>query len=243
MSEEQIAPGLYALRLSFVNAFLIDSDELTLIDTGWAKDVEKIMESVRAIGRRPTDIRHILVTHCHPDHAGGLAAVKQLTGAPAYMHPIDAAAVRTGIVPVPQRAGPSLFNKIMFYLFMRSSETEIEPAEVEHEIQNGDELPIDAGIQAIHVPGHCAGQLAFLWNARNHDVMFTADAAVNMMGIGYPPGLNDLEVSRLSLQKLAALDFDMACFGHGKEIMKDAATKFRQKWGAPQRNIPVQEAR
>jgi glyoxylase-like metal-dependent hydrolase (beta-lactamase superfamily II) len=100
MNVKQIVPGLYAIPLDGVNAFLIDSDELTLIDTGVMNSTDKILEVVQAIGRKSSDLRHILVTHCHPDHAGSLAELKRRTGALAYMHPVDAAITRTGkLVP------------------------------------------------------------------------------------------------------------------------------------------------
>ena len=82
----QVLPHLYSIQLGVVRAFLIDTDELTLVDTGMPGSAEKITNAVRELGRNPSEIRHILVTHCHPDHAGSLAMLKSLTGALAYMH-------------------------------------------------------------------------------------------------------------------------------------------------------------
>lgn len=96
MSVKQILPGLYQISPSYFNVFLIDSGELILVDVGDPNNTKAIQKAVQAIGKQMTDIRHILVTHCHRDHAGSLAAVKQITGAPAYMYPIDAAAVKRG---------------------------------------------------------------------------------------------------------------------------------------------------
>jgi glyoxylase-like metal-dependent hydrolase (beta-lactamase superfamily II) len=226
---KQLAPGLYILTLGAVNAFLIDSDGLALIDTGFANSPEKIIAAVQALGKKPGDIRHILVTHCHPDHAAGLAALKRITGAPAYMHPTDATIVRTGHVPPHLKPAPGLINNILFRIVVGFSPAEYEPAEVEHEIQAGAELPIAGGLRAIHVPGHCAGQLAFLW-ARHGGVLFAADAASNVMGLGYSLGYEDLEEGKRSLARLAALEFEVACFGHGKPILQGAAARFRKKW-------------
>jgi len=230
MSVKQIVSGLYAIPLGPVNAFLIDADGLTLIDTGYAKSAEKILAAVQAIGRQPTDIRHILVTHCHPDHAGGLAALKQITGAPASMHPADAAVVRTGKVPPHLKPAPGLLNNILFRIFIGFGSAEYDAAEIEHEVHDGDELAITGGIRAIHVPGHCAGHLAFLW-PEHGGVLFAADAASNMLGLGYSLGYENLEEGKRSLAKIAALDFDIACFAHGKTIVQGASTKFKQKWG------------
>ena len=114
MSVKQILPGLYQITSNYLfNVFLIDSGELILIDVGLPTNTKVIQKAVQAIGRQMTDVRHILVTHCHRGHAGSLTAVKQITGAPAYMHPIAAAAVRIGKTrrdyakPV-----PSLINKL-----------------------------------------------------------------------------------------------------------------------------------
>ena len=64
---------------------------------------------------------------------------------------------------------------------------EYDPAEIEHEVHDSEELPIAGGIRAIHVPGHCAGQFAFLW-VEHGGVLFAADTASNMMGLGYSLG-------------------------------------------------------
>ena len=82
MAAKQIVPGLYTLPLGGVNTFLLDGgDGLTLIDTGTPDSVAKILEAVRSLGKQPGDIRYILVTHCHFDHTGGLAELKE--GGPA----------------------------------------------------------------------------------------------------------------------------------------------------------------
>lgn len=230
MSVKQIVPGLYAIPLGGVNAFLIASDELILVDTGVMKSADKILDAVQATGRQATDIKHILVTHWHPDHAGSLAALKRLTGAPAYMHPADAAVVRTGKAPMDLKPAPGLINQILFRVVIGAGEVAYDPAEVDHEVQDGDELPLAGGIHAIHVPGHCAGQLAFLWE-KHGGVLFAADAASNVVRLGYSLGYQDFEEGKRSLSKLAALDFEIACFGHGKTIMPGASAKFKQKWG------------
>ena len=157
MAARQIVPGVYEVSLGFVNAFLIDADGLTLIDTGVAGSTEKILGAVRALGRQPQDIRHILVTHCHADHSGSLAELKAATGAPAYMHPVDAEMVRAGRATRPMRPGPGIFNHLLFRLFMarrRAAPTTIQPTSIEREVQDGEELPIAGGIRAIHTPGH-----------------------------------------------------------------------------------------
>src|SRR5262249_6665555 len=47
-------------------------------------------------------------------------------------------------------------------LVLRFATTSIEAAEVEHEFRGGETLPIAGGLQVVHAPGHCKGQLVFL---------------------------------------------------------------------------------
>ena len=232
MSVKEIVPGLVAIPLGVVNAFLIDSDGLTLVDTGVPGSTGKILEAVQAIGRQPADIKRILVTHWHPDHAGSLAALKQRTGALATMHPLDAARVRRGGGALELNPAPGLINQILFRVFIGTGESTYDPAEIEHEVQDGDVLPLAGGLRAIHLPGHCAGQLAFLWE-QHGGVLFAADTASNMVRLGYSLGYQDFEEGKRSLARLAALDFEIACFGHGRAITRAASTRFRRKWGTP----------
>ena len=105
----------------------------------------------------------------------------------------------------------------------------IQPAEIEIELKNGDELDFAGGLRVIHAPGHCAGQVVFLL-PDNGGLLFAADAASNMFGLGYPPIFEDLNEGNMTLSRLAALDFKIACFGHGSAIIGQAAERFRGKW-------------
>lgn len=188
-----------------------------------------VVRAVESLGRRPTDIRHIIVTHCRPDHAGSLAAIKRLTNAPVYMHAVDAAMVRTGEGRRPMTAAPGLLRTLMYDLFVARSSSKIEPCTIDYDITDGTELPIAGGLRALDTPGHCAGHLAFLWPARR--VLFTADAASTVPNFGLSLCYENLPEGLRSLARIAALDFDIACFGHGSAITTQASTKFKLKWG------------
>ncbi|MFD1734272.1 MBL fold metallo-hydrolase [Deinococcus malanensis] len=85
----RLVPGLHQLSLGIVNVFLLEHDSsLVLIDTGVAGSEDVILNAVRTLGHTPTDVHHIIVTHFHPDHSGSLAALKVVTGARVYMHPL-----------------------------------------------------------------------------------------------------------------------------------------------------------
>ena len=105
---QTIIPGLSQISLGYVNAFLLEHDgQLTLIDTGVPGSEDKILAAVKELGHAPRDIRNILVTHLHADHAGSLKALKERTSATAWMHPEDAQMVRKGEIlrPLDPRPG------------------------------------------------------------------------------------------------------------------------------------------
>src|SRR5436190_22187624 len=226
----QIVEGLWMVPLGPVNAYLLDQGELTLIDTGMPKDEGKIVAAIEAIGKKAADLKHIIVTHCHPDHAGSVAALKRLSGARVYMHPVDAAMVRKGECTRRLTPAPGLLRGLMFKMFIPKKPMPIEPCAIDQEINDGTELPIAGGLKAIHIPGQCAGQVALLWPRRR--LLFAADACANMPNFGYALCYEDLEEGKRSLRKLAALDFDAAVFGHGGPIKTGAAQKFRRAWAS-----------
>ena len=87
MAANQVVEGLWEIPLGFVNAFLVESDDgLTVIDTGVAGSAQAILDAVRSIGRQAGDVRRILVTHCHSDHAGSLAELNMEQQADLIAH-------------------------------------------------------------------------------------------------------------------------------------------------------------
>jgi len=231
MSVERVAPGLWQVKIRFVNAFILDDgrgDGLSVIDTGIPGSVPTILGAIESIGREPGDVRRIFVTHCHSDHSGSLAELKRATGAEAFMHPADAALVREGKCLRPLRPAPGLLNWFVCKFLVGKAPAAVEPTQIEHEMNDGDVLP--GGLRAIHVPGHCAGQVALLW-PEHGGVLIAADAAANAFGLALSPLNEDLAEGRRSLAKLAAIGFQTAVFGHGKPIPADASAKFAAQWG------------
>ena len=227
MAFKQIADGLYMLS-GFVNMYLLDVAEgLTLVDAGLPKSDAKVLQAIQALGRAPGDLRHVVLTHAHPDHVGSLAAIVRATGARTYMHPLDIPVAGSGGPFRPMTAAPGLLAGLMFRLLVRA-DTRVEPARVDQPISDGDVLPIGGGLRVVHCPGHCAGQVALLWQDRG--VLFAGDACSNIMGLSPPIGYEDRSEGEHSQRKLAALTFDMACFGHGGPFRNGADARFRARY-------------
>jgi hydroxyacylglutathione hydrolase len=75
------------VSLGFVKAFLVKGERTVVVDSGFNKRApRKILRAMRANGIRPSDVSLLLVTHAHGDHTGGLAVLKELTGAPVAVH-------------------------------------------------------------------------------------------------------------------------------------------------------------
>ncbi len=232
MAVEEIFPFVYGIGMGYVNAFLLaEEDGITLIDSGLPNRKATIMGALNRLGRQAEDLKHIAITHHHVDHAGSLAALVEATGATVYVHPADAPIVR-GERPAPGPNPKSILGKIVQPLIglppLRSMYT-LSPAQVDHEVQDGEELPVAGGLKAVHTPGHTAGHLAYLMPGHG-GVLFAGDAAGNMFGrLGPPLGMytEDMAQAKESIRRLAELEFDTACFGHGRVLKGRANAAFR----------------
>jgi glyoxylase-like metal-dependent hydrolase (beta-lactamase superfamily II) len=227
---EQVTDHVYLIDAEAMNVFLIAAPEgLALIDTGFPGTMALIDQAVRSLGWSPEEIGHVLVTHCHPDHAGGLAEVKQATGAVAWMHPADAEMVRMGTAFRPYEPAPGLNNRLFITEVIEKSPTSSPPANVDKEVLSGEIIPVAGGVKAIGTPGHTAGHLAFLWPG-DGGVLFVGDVAKHVDGLELSPIYEDLAQGRQDLSMLAGLEFETACFAHGAPIVGGAAAVFRKKW-------------
>lgn len=235
MSRKQIQVGLHQIRFPGVNGFLLESrsDGLILIDTGVEGSEGTVRSAVESLGQNLRDIRHILVTHCHPDHAGGLAALKALTGARVYMHRRDAMLVATGRAMRRMPPSPGLLNRILYQVMIAPKPKTVPPVKADVLVGHGDEIPVAGGISVIHTPGHTEGHLVFL--ARKHRAAFLGDAAANILGLRPMMAYEHYQQGIMSLQNLSRFDFEIACFGHGPTIRRGAGKQFRNLWGQRRR--------
>ena len=238
MDIQQIVEGVYVIPLGGVNAFLLKSkDGMVLIDTGSRGNDQDILSVLSELDKQPNDIQHILVTHWHPDHMGGLAALMSATGAQSYAHPIDAPIIRKGgdFDPAnnkPRAFAPAPGMETPFSQFI-TGVVNVEGAAVDNEINEGDRLPFLPDLKVIFAPGHSAGHVVFLLELHG-GVLFAADSCANFYGLNWSLGYENLEEGKRSLKKLCNYDFQLAAFGHGDAILKDADTTWRNKWSGLQ---------
>src|SRR6201993_5290726 len=229
MAAKFVIKGVHIVPMGASNAYLIEGDDgLTLIDAGFPGKAAAVLATIRGLGHSLAQLKHLIFTHGHPDHIGSAAAIVRETGASTYMHPLDIPMAESGGPFRPMRAAPGLLRQVLCRLFYHPDER-LEPVAIDQRLTAGEILPIAGGIEVIHTPGHCAGQVALLW--RPGRMLFAGDAGANLMGLGDPLGFESLKEGRASQRKLASLAFDAAGFGHGKPIARDASAQFRYKWG------------
>ncbi len=209
-----ILPGVFQItRPPGVNMYLIDDPGgLTLIDTSLASAVQGVLADLRRMGRQPSDLRRILITHAHPDHVGGLPELKRITGAEVIVPQIERPAVE-GKVPVPRPAAG-----------FRMPEMWLKPAPVDRTVGDEDTLDVLGGLVAVFTPGHSPGHMAY-WQPERR-LLFCGDALFNVVGLSLPPAFLTVDVAenRRSVAKIAALEPEIVCFGHGP-VLRGAAMK------------------
>jgi glyoxylase-like metal-dependent hydrolase (beta-lactamase superfamily II) len=224
----EIIPHVYQLTLRATNIVLIAEKELTLIDTGFRGSARHIISFIRHLERSPEEISLIIITHNHLDHAGGLAELKQFTPAKVVLHKADISADENflpypGIARILLRFPP--FSLVRPFVY-------VKPNEVDIPVEGGEVFSPLGGLEVIHTPGHTPGSIS-LFSPRER-LLVVGDTLNNRFrDIRLPPKMvsTDLAQAVDSVKRIAQLDFDILCFGHGKPITKDASTRAKQLIG------------
>ncbi|WP_298816014.1 MBL fold metallo-hydrolase [Chloroflexus sp.] len=228
-----IVPGLYELELPIplgtVNVFFIlTAGGVTLIDTGYPDRGRGVLAGLHALGRAITDVRHIIVTHHHVDHAGNVATLQAQSDAQVWMHPLDAEQVARGQALRPTaHSAQGWFNQLAFGVAKWLMPTTITPTAIDRQVTDNDVIPIAGGFKVIHIPGHSAGQIGLYWPAQQ--TLFVADAVMHRgKSLQAPIILEEEAVAAASLQRLDRYTFTTLCFGHGQSLTETAAATFHR---------------
>jgi len=221
-----LAPNVWRIPLlgDYVNGFMLrDGDgQVTLIDMGLASSGAKVIDALRSIGSAPTDVTRLMLTHCHPDHAGGAAYVSRETGRPVDIHADDAEYVRSGTQPEADRS--SRVGK----LFRRLPEPKTEKVTVGEELTEGQVVPFAGGIRVVHTPGHSPGHASYLHEESG--VLITGDAIFNVLGMRWPLKMlcSNFAMTKKTAHRLAELEYTTAAFTHGQEIRDNPRAAIRK---------------
>lgn len=195
-------------------AFLIEHDEgLIMVDTGFhpcvcedpallfgdrpetamitSKPEQALEPQLAALGYSPDDITHVIVSHLHTDHAGGLF---QFPDAEFFIGP--------GELDYGRNPSPESAHLVMERDFLGTEVANLNWTEI-----TGDRFDLfgDGAIELLHLPGHTPGQLAVLVRLPERNVVLSADVvhlreAVELMAPA--PTDSDPETAVQSIHKL-----------------------------------------
>jgi len=225
VSLTRITDGVYGMDChGRVWAYALASQRgVALIDTGFAPDAAPILDALAGAGVSPSQVRTIVATHCHADHVGSLAELLGCTGAQSIAHKLDAPIIRgEAAPPEPQLTAA---ERPIFDIVAR----DVAPAaaaRVDLVVADGDELDLGEPARVVHAPGHTPGSIAIHLPERR--LIFLGDAVASVNGAAVLGYFNaDPTRATESLGRLAELDVEIACFGHGPPLTAGAGTALR----------------
>ena len=222
----EVVPGLHWVDAIWDTKvyLLLDGDRPVVVDAATPGRASAVWRHLGALGYKPDAVRGIWLTHGDIDHMGSVAALKARSGAKVVAHRADASLVdgttdrELGPLPL-SGTYQGLFNLAIRHLFR------YQPTDVDHPVEDGDTL---GSWRVIHTPGHTAGSVSFYHPKRK--IIIVGDALNHRQGrLGAPPPMftPDMDQAHASIQKIAELDFEVCCFGHGPPLMGDAAPQVR----------------
>jgi glyoxylase-like metal-dependent hydrolase (beta-lactamase superfamily II) len=208
MDLTEVVPHVYRLRLRMSGLFLLLDERVTIIDTGprWSRG--RIVAALRDLGRDPSEVERVVITHGHFDHYGSLQAIGKREAPERMAHPRDAEVVRG---ERRSQIRPALFSAVYHLLLGHL----LEPSSaIDTHIEDGDVIPVLGGLRVVHTPGHTDGHVSLL--LEEYGLLLSADALqVNRRGELTPPLIFGERADAVrSLAKLAALDFEVLAPSH-----------------------------
>ena len=226
----ELAPGIFRIPTAgkdLINSFaLVDDDgSVTLVDCGLKRAPARIVAALTSIGKHPHDVTRIVLTHVHPDHAGGAAEMSRRTAAPVLVHGDDHGWARAGRID-----GGNDPSTRMGRLFARAGDGKLEAFEPGPALVDGQVLPVGAGVRVVHTPGHSPGHISLL--VESSRTLITGDALFNfrfMGGARISPAFlcSDFAMTKRTAHRLGEMEYDVAAFTHGPEIRDRARETVR----------------
>jgi len=173
---------LQAFPKFWAYAYVVIKDDLRiLIDTGSGTDTshEDLLSGLNQANLSPSDLTHILLTHAHIDHYGGLTKLKFLTNAKIGCHELDVQTIahhESRLALISRRLASFLADAgldkeeadslLSIYRFTKALYQSVPV-----DFTFTEQIPI---FDFIHLPGHCPGHVAL----RLDDVIFCGDMVV-----------------------------------------------------------------
>lgn len=208
--------------------YVLRGEEIAIVETGTSISAPAILAGLVALGIDPVDVRHILLTHVHMDHAGGAGVlVKSMPDARVYLHSLT----HEHLID-PSRLLSSA-ARALGDLFPRHGT--IVPLEPER-LFPAEHLRLDLGrgivVQAVLTPGHSADHIAYY--EQGSASLFCGDAlGISLPRFDYsgpvtPPPAYDVTAQQQTFQTLLSLPIEHVLFSHWGESRESPAITIRR---------------
>jgi metallo-beta-lactamase class B len=214
----RILGNLYYVGASDITSFLIATDRgLIVLDGGFVETAPQIRDNIARLGFKVQDVKLLLNSHAHYDHAGGLAQLKAWTGARLLASRADARLLTSG-----GRADPFFGDAPRF-----------PPVAVDREVGDGEKVTLGSTTLVAHLtPGHTPGCTTWTLQVgdagRRYDAVFVCSTTVlpGYRLLDHPtyPGIAGDYAHTFA--KLAALPCDLFLGAHAS--FYDGAEKARR---------------
>ena len=206
----EIAPGIHQVSMLGADAFLLADERLTLIDAGMIGSRRSLERYLSRIARDISELDHIICTHGHPDHIGGL---REIIGTgddvTVSMHAADIAGLRVTLRGALDRRLDAPVRRAQLINFLTPAPSECVP------LDDGALIDAGGGLRVIHTPGHTPGSICLY--AERHRILFSGDVLQVSRGrLIHASRLfsHDLARSRESIGRLLELDVAAIAFSH-----------------------------
>ena len=184
MYATRVSEGVYMLDTyamgvpGTVSAYLIRGPRPALVDCGYASSYQNVLQGLAEVGVMPSDVRYLIPTHVHLDHAGATGRLlREMPNAQVIAHERG----------VRHLVDPSRLIESATKVFGRESVDLYglpEPVPAERTTAVGKEFSLDLGggvtATLMHAPGHAPHQISVMLDGTR--ALMTADA----VGIVYP---------------------------------------------------------
>ena len=221
-----VVPGIYQLRTMGARVTVLPLEEgIALVDAGGRGSLGLISAGLGALGLGLDRVRLVVLTHYHPDHAGGLTRLVEATGAKVAVHQREVRMIKG------EEPWPNLFHYGFLAGLARPFMPRLygRPVRVDFPLEDGDKIPLAEEVRVIHTPGHTPGSICLYVSPRK--VLIVGDALQYRFRKLTPPAravTHDFPQAQQSLKKLLEVDFETICFSHFPPLKLDAGEVFRR---------------
>lgn len=226
----QVVDGVYCVMRNsyFTCSYLVITPKgLVAVDAGMKSTGTEMLYAIEEIGRTPGDVRAILLTHWHNDHAAGASVLAELSGAHVYYSAAEAAhltrqaasaGLRGRLSAMVPETGPLVLLKGLL------GNAPQEPVEASRFVRGGEVVADE--FEVLDTPGHTGGHLSYYYRPRK--VLFAGDALAVIGGrlrFMARPVTEDLAKARESMVRCLQLPIDFVCPGHREPLTENVSAE------------------